>query len=145
MGLPTRRRSPIHRASLPVAYGLPGVHRSGILSGANAIALSEQRVDHVRRFSEACQNEPRSLGRHGGSAATSAWLAAAHSEYTEQAFRLPTGYLAYTVPEFSPEPTPSPVLSNGSITFGVFQSRAKMNPGVWDAMAEVLRQVPGFI
>jgi predicted O-linked N-acetylglucosamine transferase (SPINDLY family) len=65
------------------------------------------------------------------------------AQYTEQAFRLPTGYLAYTVPEFSPEPTPSPFLSNGSITFGVFQRRAKMNPGVWDAMAEVLRQVPG--
>ena len=64
------------------------------------------------------------------------------AQYTEQSVRLPSGFCAYAPPDCAPEPTPPPSLSNGYITFGLFQRRAKMNSGVWDCVARALRKVP---
>jgi len=62
--------------------------------------------------------------------------------YTEQLYRLPSGYIVYEPPEMAPALTPLPALQNGYITFGLFQRPAKTNDGVWDAIGSVLRQSP---
>jgi len=62
------------------------------------------------------------------------------SQYTETAVRLSTWYMPYRPPAVAPEPTPLPANSNGVVTFGLFQRPSKMNEGVWDAVAAVLRQ-----
>jgi predicted O-linked N-acetylglucosamine transferase (SPINDLY family) len=76
---------------------------------------------------------------------TDRWTCPAGSEgqYTEQAVRLPSGYLAYATPAAAPPLSPLPAAANGVITFGLFQRRAKMNAGVWDLIAEIVRQCPG--
>jgi predicted O-linked N-acetylglucosamine transferase (SPINDLY family) len=64
------------------------------------------------------------------------------SEYTEAPIRLPSGYLAYVPPSEAPSLTPLPADRNGFITYGLFQRRIKINDGVLDAVAEVLRRAP---
>jgi predicted O-linked N-acetylglucosamine transferase (SPINDLY family) len=62
------------------------------------------------------------------------------TQYTEQAVFLPSGYLTYTLPDETPEITPLPAMGNKHVTFGIFQRFSKMNPKVWDLVAEVLRR-----
>ncbi len=62
-------------------------------------------------------------------------------QYTEQAYKLDLGYLVYDPPESAPRVSALPAGRNGAITFGVFQRPAKLNSGVWDAIAEILRKV----
>jgi protein O-GlcNAc transferase len=64
------------------------------------------------------------------------------SYYTEEAVRLPSGYLVYSPPEIAPPVKSLPASQDGVITFGLFQRRAKMNAGVWDSIAELLRRCP---
>lgn len=62
--------------------------------------------------------------------------------YTEEVYRLPSGYLPYSPPSYAPEVSPLPALRSGTITFGVFQRPAKFNVPFWDAVAEILRARP---
>ncbi len=76
---------------------------------------------------------------------TDVWTCPRGSEdqYSEQVVRLPSGYLVYAPPPGTPPLSPLPAIgNNGTITFGLFQRRAKMNSSVWDAIADILRQCP---
>lgn len=64
-------------------------------------------------------------------------------EYSEQLYRLPSGYLVYAPPLEVPTVAPCPVLRRGLITFGVVQRASKLTPSVWDCLADVLGRVPG--
>ena len=65
------------------------------------------------------------------------------NQYSEQPMMLPSGYLAFLPPEVSPPFTPLPALTNGFITFGIFQRRIKMHAAFWDLAAEIVRSCPG--
>jgi tetratricopeptide (TPR) repeat protein len=75
---------------------------------------------------------------------TDQWMCPSGSEgqYTEEVVRVPSGYVPYEPPPMSPEVSPLPALRNGYVTFGLFQIPAKMNPRIWDSVAEVLRRCP---
>jgi predicted O-linked N-acetylglucosamine transferase (SPINDLY family) len=62
--------------------------------------------------------------------------------YTEELYRLTSGYLAYLPPEDAPAVGPLPAAKNGYVTFGLFQRPAKTNERVWDAVAQALLHVP---
>ncbi|OYW11733.1 MAG: hypothetical protein B7X34_02755, partial [Acidobacteriia bacterium 12-62-4] len=64
------------------------------------------------------------------------------SEYTEQIYRLPSGYIAFQLAETPPPVTPLPALANGYITFGLFQRPGKYHAQTWDAIAAVLCSLP---
>ena len=66
----------------------------------------------------------------------------AEQQYTEEPLWLSPGYLPYR-PPLTPRLTPPPSITNGYITFGLLQRPSKWNAGTWDAVAQVLRQVPG--
>ncbi|HEX3683240.1 MAG TPA: tetratricopeptide repeat protein [Bryobacteraceae bacterium] len=76
---------------------------------------------------------------------TDRWTCPPGSErqYTEQPLFLPSGYLAYLPPVNSVDTIRLPAAENGSVTFGLFQRRSKMNTGVWDLASEILHGVPG--
>jgi predicted O-linked N-acetylglucosamine transferase (SPINDLY family) len=63
--------------------------------------------------------------------------------YAERAWRLDSGYLTYLPPPNLPPVGPLPALQNGVVTFGIFQRGAKLNDGVWDAVAAIVHAVPG--
>jgi predicted O-linked N-acetylglucosamine transferase (SPINDLY family) len=63
------------------------------------------------------------------------------TQYTERPYRLDSGYLVYRPPDSVRFVGALPANRNGSITFGVFQRPAKLNSHVWDAIAEILKQV----
>ena len=52
------------------------------------------------------------------------------SLYVEQVVRLPHTRLCMSPPVAAPEPSAAPVLNNGFITFGCYQTLPKINPGV---------------
>ena len=62
--------------------------------------------------------------------------------YVEQFWRLPHGRLCFTKPSFDLSPNELPALKNGYITFGSFNNFAKLNPGVFETWAEILKRVP---
>jgi protein O-GlcNAc transferase len=64
------------------------------------------------------------------------------TQYVEQPYHLPSGYLVFQRPEGAAPVTPLPALQNGTVTFGLFQRPAKVNGRVWDAIAQVLLRVP---
>ena len=64
------------------------------------------------------------------------------SYYTERLVRLPGGFLCYQAPTPTPDVSEAPVLSNGHVTFGSFNNRAKINPSVIAAWSALLLQVP---
>jgi predicted O-linked N-acetylglucosamine transferase (SPINDLY family) len=62
------------------------------------------------------------------------------SEYAEEPYRLPSGYLVY---RYAGVPlTPLPAASNGYLTFGMFQRPGKLHKGVWAVITETLRRTP---
>ena len=63
-------------------------------------------------------------------------------EYTEQLYRLASGYLIYQAPPDCPAPSPCPFEERGYVTFGLIQQLMKIGPDVWDAVAHLLREVP---
>lgn len=63
--------------------------------------------------------------------------------YCEKLIRLPGGYLAYEPPEIAPPVGPLPVLENGQVTFGFFQTPVKLNRCVLDAVAAILVRCAG--
>lgn len=64
------------------------------------------------------------------------------SMYVEQVVRLPHTRLCMSPPAVAQEPAPPPVLENGFITFGCFQTLPKINAGVLAAWAQILAACP---
>jgi predicted O-linked N-acetylglucosamine transferase (SPINDLY family) len=64
------------------------------------------------------------------------------SLYVEQVLRLPHTRLCMSPPEAAPEPSAPPILSNGFITFGSYQTLSKINSGVLAAWALILAACP---
>ncbi len=62
--------------------------------------------------------------------------------YTERIIRLPDGYVCYDPPASAPEVGPLPAFERGHVTFGCFNSPAKVNPGVVAVWAELLHRLP---
>ena len=56
-------------------------------------------------------------------------------------YQVPNGAWLYAPPVDVPEISELPAAQNGCVTFGLFQRPAKLNDGVWDAVAGVLRSV----
>jgi predicted O-linked N-acetylglucosamine transferase (SPINDLY family) len=69
-------------------------------------------------------------------------LEGTESHYREQVLRLPDGYVCYGPPAYAPDVAPLPAAERGHVTFGCFNSPAKVNPGVIAAWAEVLKDLP---
>ena len=64
------------------------------------------------------------------------------SLYVEQVVRLPHTRLCMSPPVAAPEPCVPPVLKNGFITFGCYQTLPKVNSGVLAAWAHILAACP---
>jgi predicted O-linked N-acetylglucosamine transferase (SPINDLY family) len=62
--------------------------------------------------------------------------------HTEQLVRLPHGFLCYTPPADAPPPGDSPVETAGHVTFGSFNSIAKVTPQVIDLWSSILSALP---
>jgi len=62
--------------------------------------------------------------------------------YVEELVRLPHCFLCYSPSPDAGQVAPTPYLKNGYITFGSFNNLAKINPGVIQLWAEVLKRVP---
>ena len=63
--------------------------------------------------------------------------------FTENLLRLPRGFLCYRPPVESPDIVQPPIMKSGNITFGSFNNRAKITPGVVKVWSEILKRVPG--
>jgi predicted O-linked N-acetylglucosamine transferase (SPINDLY family) len=61
---------------------------------------------------------------------------------TEELFRLPRGYYCFDAGEGSADVGPLPARARGHVTFGSFQSLAKLNGHVLDLWARVLHALP---
>jgi predicted O-linked N-acetylglucosamine transferase (SPINDLY family) len=61
---------------------------------------------------------------------------------TEEPYRLPGGFCVFTPRPGAPDVTPSPTAATGRVTFGSLHNQAKLNPGVLDLWAEVLKATP---
>ena len=75
---------------------------------------------------------------------TDHWTTPAGSEfeYAESPWRLSCGYLVFgAAPDASPA-SELPALTNGYVTFGLFQRPGKLNDAVWNAVAAVLLRTP---
>ena len=64
--------------------------------------------------------------------------------YTEQLVSLPHGFLCYQPPDFAPDVGPAPVIKNGFITFGSFNSSRKMNQKIMELWAQILKANDNF-
>lgn len=62
--------------------------------------------------------------------------------YSEQLYRLPSGFICYEPPEKAPDVDPLPLLKNGYITFGSFNMLPKITDTVIAVWSEILRQLP---
>ena len=62
--------------------------------------------------------------------------------HTEKLYRLPGGFLCYTPPEDAPEVAPVPFIASGHITFGSFNSIAKITPEVIMLWSKLLHRIP---
>jgi len=60
---------------------------------------------------------------------------------TEQLIRLNDGFLCYKPPEEAPLPALPPLTGNSHITFGSFNSPAKLSPATFDAWCAILQRV----
>lgn len=63
--------------------------------------------------------------------------------FSEQPLVLPRSYQCLSEPDESPEVSDLPALQSGYVTFGSFNNFAKLNKGVIDLWAEVLKSVEG--
>ena len=62
--------------------------------------------------------------------------------FTEKIWRLPETRLCFTPPDIDVEVSPLPALTNGYVTFGCFNSLAKMNDDIVSLWSRVLASVP---
>lgn len=65
------------------------------------------------------------------------------AHFSERLWRLPHTRLCFTPPRGAPEVAPLPALARGHLTFGCFQSLAKVGDGVLAAWGEILAALPG--
>jgi len=63
--------------------------------------------------------------------------------YSEALLRLDGCFLSYQPDPNTPDVAPLPASANGYVTFGSFNNFSKINPGVLQLWAEVLKQMPG--
>jgi predicted O-linked N-acetylglucosamine transferase (SPINDLY family)/glycosyltransferase involved in cell wall biosynthesis len=63
--------------------------------------------------------------------------------YTERLLHLPRCAWCYLAPETAPSVVPPPLAQEGCVTFGCFNNLAKLNPGLLDLWAGILKRVPG--
>ncbi|MEI7609994.1 MAG: tetratricopeptide repeat protein, partial [Rhodospirillaceae bacterium] len=61
---------------------------------------------------------------------------------TETLIRLPGGFLCYGPPEHAPEPAPPPCLDTGFVTFGSFNTPAKLSESTVALWSELLLALP---
>jgi len=61
----------------------------------------------------------------------------------EKIIRLPGDYISYCPPDFAPDVSPLPALSNGYVTFCSFNKMAKISEGALGLWAEILKRVVG--
>jgi predicted O-linked N-acetylglucosamine transferase (SPINDLY family) len=66
----------------------------------------------------------------------------AKADYTERLWRLPDSYLCFTPPAERVDVGPLPLAMHGHVTFGCFNHLMKMNDGVVEVWARILRAVP---
>ena len=66
----------------------------------------------------------------------------AEAQFSERVWRLPHTRLCFTPPHGAPEVAALPALSRGHVTFGCFQSLAKVGDEVLAAWAEILTALP---
>lgn len=64
------------------------------------------------------------------------------AHYSEELLRLDGCFLCYQPVMDTPEVAPLPALANGYVTFGSFNNFSKINPGVLQLWAAVLKQAP---
>ncbi len=62
--------------------------------------------------------------------------------HTEQLLRLSCGLLCFVPPDDSPDVSPTPALTNGCVTFGIFNNPAKINHETIAVWAEILTKIP---
>ena len=62
--------------------------------------------------------------------------------YTERLLRMPDGYVCYSPPVYLPDVAPLPAEARGGVTFGCFNTLAKITPTVIATWAAILRRVP---
>ncbi len=65
------------------------------------------------------------------------------AQATEEPLRLPGGSYCYAPPSDAPEVAPLPMLRDNAPTFGSLHKLPKLNPGVLDLWAALLRAIPG--
>jgi predicted O-linked N-acetylglucosamine transferase (SPINDLY family) len=62
--------------------------------------------------------------------------------YTEKLYRLPQGFLCYKPPDNAPDVNETPALKNGYVTFGTFNTLAKINQKTIALWSQILKSVP---
>ncbi len=62
--------------------------------------------------------------------------------FTEQVIRLPHGYVCYQPPQHAPPVAPLPALQHGCVTFGCFNTLAKLNESVIKLWSALLKRLP---
>ncbi|MGD9201786.1 MAG: tetratricopeptide repeat protein [Chitinispirillia bacterium] len=62
--------------------------------------------------------------------------------YTEKLYRLPNGFLCYRPPDNAPGINETPALKNGYITFGSFNTSAKINQKTVYVWSQILKLIP---
>lgn len=62
--------------------------------------------------------------------------------HTETLYRLPENFICYRPPVNSPSVAPLPCLTNGYVTFGVFNHFAKITAGAVDLWCKILNKLP---
>jgi len=65
------------------------------------------------------------------------------THFRERIFRLAGTYFCFSLPSNAPDVSPLPALKAGAVTFGCFNSLAKINTRVIACWAEILLQAPG--
>jgi protein O-GlcNAc transferase len=77
---------------------------------------------------------------------TDAWVdpeGEADKHHVESLVRLPSGFFCYEPPAGAPDVAPPPAEARGGVTFGSFNTLAKMTPKVVELWARLLRKAPG--
>ena len=67
--------------------------------------------------------------------------------YTERVVRLDGSFWCFQPPDGAPDPTPTPMLRNGYVTFGSFNAAQKISDStvrLWAAVLNIRQQIPCF-